>query len=74
MTYAVNVASLGSNGGTSIATWTTATRPTSPITGQMGWNATLGFVEVYSGTAWVAVGDQSAFYSVDFLVVASGVS
>jgi hypothetical protein len=31
MTNAVNLSALGSNGGTSISTWTTATRPASPI-------------------------------------------
>lgn len=34
--------------------WTTATRPASPATGQEGFNTTLGVVEVYNGTAWVA--------------------
>ena len=46
MTNAVNLSALGSNGGTSIATWTTGTRPSSPRTGQMGYNSTTGLMEV----------------------------
>lgn len=36
--------------------WTTAGRPSSPTTGQSGFNSTLGKVETWSGTAWVAGG------------------
>jgi hypothetical protein len=32
--------------------WTTATRPSSPATGQEGFNTTLGVIEAYDGTAW----------------------
>ena len=34
------------------ATWTTAGRPTSPATGQTGWNTTLNSYETYNGTGW----------------------
>ena len=56
MTNAVNLSALGSNGGTSIATWTTGTRPSSPRTGQFGFNTSLGSLEVYNGTAWATAG------------------
>ena len=59
MTYAVNLSSLASNGGTSLATWTTGTRPASPRTGQSGFNTTTASFEVYNGTAWAAVGGLS---------------
>jgi hypothetical protein len=55
MTNAVNLSALGSNGGVAITTWTTGTRPTSPITGQTGWNSTLSSMEVYNGSAWQTV-------------------
>ena len=51
---------------------TTAQRPGTAVTGQQRYNTSVGYVEVYNGTAWVAVGDQSATYSVDYLVVAGG--
>jgi hypothetical protein len=56
MSNAVNLSALGSNGGTSISTWTTATRPSSPIVGQTGFNTTLGSLESYNGSAWVSGG------------------
>jgi hypothetical protein len=36
-------------------TWTTAGRPASPIQGQVGFNTTLGILEVYNGSAWGAM-------------------
>lgn len=36
-------------------TWTTATRPASPSTSQMGFNTTIGAFDVYSGTAWLTL-------------------
>lgn len=36
------------------ATWATGCRPASPITGQQGFNSTLGVTEVWNGSAWVA--------------------
>jgi hypothetical protein len=35
--------------------WTTANRPASPIQGQLGFNTTLGYLEVYNGTSWGAM-------------------
>lgn len=34
-------------------TWTTATRPVSPVVGQRGYNSTLDDEELWNGTAWV---------------------
>ena len=42
----------GTNGET-FPSWTTGTRPGSPATGQEGYNTTLGYLEVYTGSAWV---------------------
>jgi hypothetical protein len=33
-------------------TWTTATRPASPSTGQTGYNTSLNTLEEYNGTSW----------------------
>jgi hypothetical protein len=39
--------------GTVEASWTTATRPASPVAGQMGFNTTISAMETYTGSAWV---------------------
>jgi hypothetical protein len=44
----------GSNGITN-ASWTTAARPASPATGQMGFNSTTGQLDVYISGAWANV-------------------
>lgn len=41
-------------------TWTTGTRPASPVLSQTGWNTTIGSLENYNGTAWTAVGGGGA--------------
>lgn len=43
----------GTNGET-FPSWTTAARPTSPATGQTGFNTTLGILETYNGTTWLS--------------------
>jgi hypothetical protein len=75
MTNAVNLSALGSNGGTSISTWTTGTRPSSPLTGQFGFNATLGSLEVYNGTAWATAGglNTQAVQTTGFTAVAGNI-
>lgn len=42
----------GTNGET-LPSWTTGTRPSSPLTGQAGYNTTLSAKEVWNGSAWV---------------------
>ncbi len=69
MTQAVNLAALANNGSLQMPTWTTAGRPTG-ATGLTGYNTSLNLVEVYNGTAWVAVGDQTTLYSASILIVA----
>lgn len=32
--------------------WTTANRPASPTVGQIGWNTTLGQLELWTGSSW----------------------
>ena len=64
---------INSTGALTIPVGTTAQRPGTPATGMMRLNTDTGdVVEVYDGTAWVAVGDQTNFFSADFLVVAGG--
>lgn len=55
MTFVVD----GTKGGT-FPTWTTATRPATPTTGQEGFNTTTGVLEVYNGSAWFAAGTITA--------------
>lgn len=38
--------------GSRFGIWTTAGRPTSPFTGQAGYNSTLGYPEYWTGSAW----------------------
>ena len=40
--------------GITFPTWTTATRPASPLAGQTGYNTTTGSMEVYNGSAWTS--------------------
>ena len=56
MTNAVNIAASGSLGGLVNTTWTTATRPASPVAGQQGFNTTLGAPEWYSSatSSWIS--------------------
>jgi len=55
MTNAVNLSAFATNTGLSLPTWTTGTRPASPINGQMGFNTTLNAIEAYSTSTstWV---------------------
>lgn len=45
----------GTNGVT-FASWITDGRPSVPAAGMTGFNTTLGIMETYTGSAWVAVG------------------
>ena len=56
-----------------LPTWTTATRPSSPVTGTQGYNTTTGQIEVYNTTyaIWSAA-STAPFYAIDYLVVAGG--
>ena len=58
--------------GLTYPTWTTAGRPSTPSLAQCGYNTSLNVLEIYNGTAWVAVGDQAGSYSVEYLVTAGG--
>ena len=55
-----------------LTTWTTATRPSSPATGRIGFNTTLGVVEAYNGSAWVSGGglNQQAVQTTGFTATA----
>jgi len=45
--------SLSFDGNLKMPTWSSATKPSSPTTGLIGWNTTLKLVEIYDGTTWV---------------------
>jgi len=45
----------GSNGAF-FPSWTTATRPASPVAGEMGFNTTTNQFEGYNGSSWGSVG------------------
>ena len=70
-TVQLDIAGGAGTGAAQMPTGTTAQRPTG-ATGMIRQNTTLGYLETYNGSAWVAVGDQTASYSVDYLVVAGG--
>ena len=55
-----------------VETATTATRPASPVTGQMIFNTTLSSLEVYNGSAWEAVDGTSGFY--DEIAAGTGIT
>jgi hypothetical protein len=38
--------------GITFPTWTTGTRPATPVAGQAGFNTTIGAMETYTGSAW----------------------
>lgn len=46
---------LSGNNGVTGATWTTATRPSSPTQGQSGYNTTTNCVDTYNGSSWTSV-------------------
>lgn len=58
---------LDADKGITFPTWTTLTRPVSPSVGQSGFNTTLGYLETYSGSAWVSFNNAGN-------IIASGVS
>lgn len=47
---------------------TTAQRPASPATGQLRFNTTLGYTEIYNGTVWIGIGG----YLVSYLILSGG--
>lgn len=51
-----------SNGGLNIPTWSTSTRPLSPVVGTLGYNLSEDkqVLEIYDGSDWVALGSGSS--------------
>ena len=39
-----------------LGNWTTATRPSSPVQGETGWNTTILALETWNGMAWISGG------------------
>jgi len=64
---------LDGSAGVTQPTWTTATRPSNPSAGQMGFNSTLGYPEWYSASdsTWYGF-SQTRTYNVEYLIVAGG--
>lgn len=46
---------LDGSAGVTQPTWTTATRPSNPSAGQMGFNSTTGLIDVYTSSGWKSV-------------------
>ena len=64
---------LNGDSGISNVSWTTGTRPASPVTGQMGYNTTTGQLEVFNTIGgWVNAGTAGILYPANYLVVAGG--
>ena len=62
-----------STGAFDIPSGTTAQRPTSGISsGYTRYNTTENWVEVYTGSAWEVVGDQTSKIKAEYLVVGGG--
>ena len=55
----VNPPTMPSNGMLN-ATWTTTTRPSPPVAGQMGFNSQKSALEYYSGITWITLGGAYA--------------
>jgi hypothetical protein len=54
-------------------TWTTGTRPASPINGTQGYNTTTGQLEIYNTVGgWQNAGTSGATYTASYLIVAGG--
>ena len=53
MTFTVN----GTTGNV-FPTWTSTTRPSTPVKGQTGYNTTVNCVESFNGGTWVVLGAQ----------------
>jgi len=45
-----------STGSIKIPVGTDAQRPGSPVTGMIRYNSDQGYIEIYNGTAWAAIG------------------
>ena len=59
---------IGANG-ILLSNWTTATRPTSPVLGQMGYNSTLYNVETWNGSGWTLGGGSATGGGTDTVFV-----
>ena len=68
----LDIASFNGTGSMGVPVGTTAQRPASPSTGYMRFNSSSKTAEIYTGTGWEVIGDQSSTYAVDFVVVAGG--
>jgi hypothetical protein len=55
LTGTSGASNLDSSNGLQFATWTTGTRPASPIAGQMGYNTTTNAFDAYVNGAWVSL-------------------
>jgi hypothetical protein len=59
-------------GAATLPTGTTAQRPGSPVNGMTRFNSSTGMIETYTGSGWIAVGDQTNAYTIEYIAVAGG--
>lgn len=71
LTGTSGASNLDSTNGLQFATWTTGTRPASPIVGQMGYNTTTGLFDQYTAGGWVS-GLTNATQSIPFAALPTG--
>lgn len=50
---------LSVNGTLKVPTWTSTSRPSSPVAGTIGFNTTLNVTEVYNGAVWQSIGESA---------------
>lgn len=58
--------------GLELPTWTTATRPSSPIAGTIGYNTTTGEAESFASGKWAAFRQNPKEYALTYMLVAGG--
>ena len=58
--------------GQGLRNWTDATRPGSPVAGDVGWNTEQEIAEIYNGTEWVPLGSGSQADPGEVLFVSTG--
>lgn len=69
---ALKVGMTSATGAATLPVGTTSQRPASPTNGMIRHNIDNSTVETFDGTQWISVGDQSAPYAVQYLVIGGG--
>ncbi len=66
MAFYYNTTKYADNTGINVPTFTTATRPASPVEGQVIYNATAGAMEVFIGNTWKPIDNESQPFGTAF--------